>query len=296
MQTKQEIQKLLAAIGVAPNHRRGQNFLIDLNLMRLLIDSADIHSNDVILEVGTGTGSLTQALAERAGLVITVELDNIIAQIAKQQLREYTNIEFLQKDILESKNKIDTSVKEAIIKAKNQYSGRLMLVANLPYSVACPTMINLITTEPKAVAMYVTVQKEVAERMTANPGNKIYGAISIYLAATGDVKLLRTLKPTVFWPRPDVDSAMVSFKYNKQKASRIHNFPLLTETVNLFMQHKRKMLKACVKFAAGQLANIHNWSTVFADSCIDPHWRPENLSPENYISIANICFEFLKNK
>ncbi|TFG48576.1 MAG: ribosomal RNA small subunit methyltransferase A [Candidatus Brocadiia bacterium] len=295
MQTKQDIQKLLASAGVAPNHRRGQNFLIDLNLMRLLIDAAEIHSNDVVLEVGTGTGSLTEALAEKAGLVISVEIDKVLARIAEYQLRKFTNVRLIYTDILESKNTLDHSVKDAIIKARAQYNGRLMLVANLPYSVACPAMINLITDEPFANCMFVTVQKEVAERMTAKSGSKEYGPISIYLAAVGDIKILRTLKPTVFWPQPEVNSAMVSFTYSQEKSARIHSMAVLSEIVNLFMQHRRKMLKACAKFADGRLAKIHNWSTIFADSCVDPHSRPETLTPENYIAIANICSEFIKN-
>jgi len=141
--------------------------------------------------------------------------------------------------------------------------------------------------------MYVTVQKEVAERMTATPGSDDYGTLSICLAATGEVKMERTLKPTVFWPQPQVDSAMISFVRNKEKVCRIRSLELFSEVVNLFMGHRRKMLRACSKLAAGNLVEISNWSQIFEQSCIDPHNRPEKLSPEDYIAISNLCYEYL---
>ncbi len=296
MQTKQQIQQLLASAGVSPNKRRGQNFLIDLNLMRLLIASANIYDNDIVLEVGCGTGSLTEALVEHAGRVIAVEIDPTLAEITKKQLAGKNNIEVIISDALESKNTIDHAVISAIEHARKEYSGRLLLISNLPYSIACPVMMNLTTGPVTADAMYVTVQKEVADRMTAQPNSKHYGTLSIFLNATGHIKTERALKPTVFWPQPKVDSAMVTFIRDKNKAGLIHNIKLLSELVSLFMNHRRKMLKACTKFTQNKLTDIHNWSEIFNLCSVDPHSRPEQLSTENYIAIANLCAEYLKLK
>ncbi len=296
MQTKQQIQQLLASAGVLPNKRFGQHFLIDLNLMRLLIDSAQITNNDIVLEVGCGTGSLTEALAERGGKIIAVELDGTLAKIAERELAKAKNVEIINTDILEAKNTISRTVTGALKLARKKYSGRVLLVANLPYSVASPVMLNLITGSVKADSMYVTVQKEVAGRMTASPGSKDYGTLSIFLCATGDVKTLRVLKPIVFWPQPQVDSAMLSFVRNKGKASRIKSMELFSEVINLFMGHRRKMLKSCTKLAQGKLAEINNWPQIFEQSRIDPHKRPEQLSAEDYIAIANLCHERLNTK
>ena len=109
MHTKQQIQELLSARNFSPNQRRGQNFLIDLNLMRLLIDLAAIYGNDVVMEVGCGTGSLTGALAERCAKVISVEIEDTLAQIAEEQLGEYDNVQIIVGDVLENKNTIDNS-------------------------------------------------------------------------------------------------------------------------------------------------------------------------------------------
>lgn len=294
MHTKQQIQKLLAAANFNPNHRRGQNFLVDLNLMRVLIDLADIHSNDVVLEVGCGTGSLTSALAEKAAAVISVEIEPTLAQIARQQLEEYQNVQIIQNDVLENKNTIDASVMEVLRSAAKQHGGRFMLVANLPYSVACPVMINLTMGDVFVDCMYATMQKEVAERMTASPGGKDYGTLSILLAATGRVKIERQLPPSVFWPKPQIDSAMVSYIRMPEKVEQIHDITVLSDVVALFMGHRRKMLKACAKLAKGRLEKVHDWNEIFTECAIDPHKRPEELIPQSYISIANLCNERTK--
>jgi 16S rRNA (adenine1518-N6/adenine1519-N6)-dimethyltransferase len=293
MQTKQQIQQLLASAGVEPNKRLGQHFLVDLNLMRLLVDTANIDNNDIVLEVGCGTGSLTQALAERAGKVIAVEMDEKLTKIAARELATAGNVEVFNTDILENKNNINQHISGAIELARKKQSGRFLLVSNLPYSVASPLMMNLITGTIVADAMYVTVQKEVAGRMTAAPGDKHYGTLSIHLAVTGDVKTERVLKPTVFWPQPQVSSAMISFVRKAEKAGRIQNMELLGELINLFMQHRRKMVQACTKFVAGKLAEIDNWPEIFQRCSIDPHNRPEQLQPEDFIAISNLCNEYL---
>lgn len=289
MQTKQHIRRLLNEVAVRPKSKLGQNFLIDLNLMRLLIASADIKKNDIVLEVGAGTGSLTAGIAEKAGLCIAVEIDPTLAKFAASQLAGKKNVTILNTDILETKHLIARPVINAIDSARKKYPHRLLLVANLPYSVASPVMLNLVTGPPTADAMFVTVQKEVADRMAAKPDNKNYGALSIVLAATGELEIIRTLKPTVFWPRPKVDSAMLSYIRRKEKADRIKNIQLLTEIVNLFMQHRRKMLKTCTTLPTGKLTQIQNWPELFRRCSIDPNARPTRLSPEKYVELANLC-------
>jgi len=287
MQTKHQIRDLLSSTGAKPNKRLGQHFLIDLNLMRLLVDSADIQKDDVVLEIGCGTGSMTEALAEKAGRVIAVELDWNLSEIAAKHLIKSENVEIINTDILESKNALSQTVTKALDLAGRKCPGRLLLVANLPYSAASPVIMNLVTGPTIADGMYVTVQKEVADRMTAAPASNDYGILSIFLAATGDVKTIRTLKPAVFWPQPQVDSAMVCFVRNRAKSDRIENMGLFSETVHLFMGHRRKTLLSCSRLVLGKLAEIANWPVIFEKCCINPKQRPETLSPEDYIAIAN---------
>ncbi len=146
-------------------------------------------------------------------------------------------------------------------------------------------MTNLVTGSPVADAMFVTVQKEVAERMTAQPGSGDYGTLSIFLGAAGDLKIFRILKPTVFWPKPKVDSAMVSFILNREKYDRIKNMDLFCEIVHLFMSHRRKTILGCSRLAIGRLAQI-DWPAIFDVCGVEPTKRPQELTPEEYIAIA----------
>jgi 16S rRNA (adenine1518-N6/adenine1519-N6)-dimethyltransferase len=291
MQTKQDIERLLAIAGTKPKHRLGQNFLIDLNLMRFLVEAAHVHSPDVVLEVGCGTGSLTEELTSRAGYVVGVECDPILFQITQKRLAQSGNLTLLMTDVLESKNTICVPVVEALQKARGEHSGHLILAANLPYNVASSVMANLITGPLAADRMTVTVQKEVADRMAALPGHEDYGPLSILMSATGQVHFLKKLPPTVFWPRPQVESAMVRFERDPQKVAQIHNMDFFQQVIHLLMSHRRKMIKACVHFAEGDLSHVRHWPDVFAEAFVDPQHRPEDLSAADYINIANVCFE-----
>jgi len=295
MQTKRQIHQLLASAGVVPNRRFGQHFLVDLNLLRLVVDAAQIDPHDVVLEVGCGTGSMTAALAERAGRVVAVEVDPTLAAIARSQLAGADNVELIEGDVLSSKGSFNPAVVEAIgvlgsIKSGvsvSQMVSRLLLVSNLPYDVASAVIANLVNGPLVADAMVVTVQKEVAERMAAAHGGREYGSLSILLGATGDVEVLRILKPGVFWPPPAVDSAIVRFVRNDDKRDAIDDIALFGDVVGLFMGHRRKMLRACAKHAPAHLGDHDLWMGLFEHCRIDPTARPEELSPGQYVELAN---------
>lgn len=291
MQTKQDIQRLLAGAGTQPNRRLGQNFLIDLNLMRLLVQAAHINEQDIVLEVGTGTGSFTQAIAQQCGRVITVEYDTALFTIAQSQFSTLNNVVQFNMDVLENKNTIHQEILDAVICAKDAFAGRFLLVANLPYNVGSSVMANLISGPVPADGMYVTVQKEVADRMAASPGRNDYGTLSILMAATGNVRILRKLPASVFWPKPQVESAMVTYERDAKKVKQIHDMNTFREVIALFMGHRRKMLKACAKLAEGNLQKVRHWGEVFEEAVVDPHKRPEELTSKQYINISNLCYE-----
>jgi 16S rRNA (adenine1518-N6/adenine1519-N6)-dimethyltransferase len=292
MQTKRQIQQLLSSAGARPKGHFGQHFLIDLNLMRLLVDSANIQKDDIVLEVGFGTGSLTEALAEKAGRIIAIEIDPILFGIAEKRFAQAENIELIHGDILESKHTLNRSITDALAVAREQWSGRILLVANLPYVVASPLMMNLVMGPTIVDGMVITVQKEVAERMTARPATDHYGTLSIILDAMGDTETIRTLKPAVFWPRPQVDSAMVRYVRRKEKAGQITNMEMFSEIVHLFFGHRRKTLLSCSKLARGELVKIANWPKIFEKCHIDPTKRPEQISTNNYVAIANYAVNY----
>jgi len=300
MQTKHQIQELLSAAGVSPKRRLGQHFLIDLNLLRLLVDSAEPGPDDVVLEVGCGSGSLTQSLAERAGMAVAVEIVRTLALIAKSQLAGRENVQIVNADVLSGKGSLNPEVVEALERARDRFRstgpsqrgsetslGRLLLVSNLPYDVASPVMIHLAKGPVTADAMFVTVQKEVAERMTAWPGSRDYGTLSIFLQATGDVEILRILKPSVFWPPPAVDSAMIRFVRDERKSRRIANMAVLSDVVGLLMGHRRKMLRACLKSVPAHLGDWDLWMRILEQQGVDPTLRPGDLTAAQYVDLAN---------
>jgi 16S rRNA (adenine1518-N6/adenine1519-N6)-dimethyltransferase len=286
VQTQQTIRELLSSAGLAPNKHFGQHFLVDLNLMRLLLRSAEITDRDVVLEIGFGTGSLTEALVGLARHVVAVDVDKSLLSIAEAQLAGVQNVTLINRDILASKHTLEPQVLEAVLAARHPEGGRLLLVANLPYHVASPVMINLVMGAVVADAMVVTVQKEVGDRMMAPPGDGQYGALSVILQATGHLKRLRVLKPSVFWPPPRVDSAMLSFVRDPRKVDLIGDLPLFREVLDLFFGHRRKMLKATTKSAVGRLADIADWHGLFAACGMDPKTRPEQVSSDQFVALA----------
>lgn len=293
MQTKQQIEQLLASAGVSPNKKLGQNFLIDLNLIRFLVEKADITKDDIVLEVGCGTGTLTETLAEKAGRVVVVEYDKAMWQITSNLLKDKNHVKIIHGDALRNKNAINSQAIEEIMDIRQNLKGRVMLVANLPYNIAASLMINLIVGPLTVDSMYVTIQKEVAQRMTSGPGDKLYGILSIMMESAGKVNFLKKLPPNVFWPAPKVESAMVEFIRDQEKLKRIKNLKIFRDVINLFMGHRRKMLKACTKFAIGDLEGISSWDEVFERSKVDPTLRSEKLHADDFIRLANMCSELL---
>lgn len=288
MQTKKQITELLESAGTYPKHNFGQNFLIDRNLINLITETACLTKQDVVLEVGCGTGSLTADLAQQARDVIAVEIDNDLFAIASDQLQTFENITLLNCNIIEKKHNITPEVAQIIKTKTTQSQGKLLLVANLPYNIASPLMLSLTTVSPFADAMHITIQKEVAYRMTAEPDTEYYGILSIALNAIGDTEIVRIIGPESFWPKPKVDSAIVSFTNNSEKRQKIQNIDLFLQIVRFFMQHKRKMLKSTIKSATGPLAQLKDYPEILKDAKIDPALRPQSVKIDQFVTLSNL--------
>jgi len=281
--TKQQLQALLADAGLQPQHKWGQNFLIDLNLMRLLVDAADIKSHDLVLEVGPGPGSLTDLLAQHARHVVAVEIDPQLTAIAQQQLAHHNNVTLIQTDVLARKSALAPTVLDALDQHRPTPPGRFLLVANLPYQIASPLIINLLIGPNPPHGIYVTIQAEVADRMTAAPATKPFGQLSVILQATGNVRRLRTLKPQAFWPMPSVNSAMIAYQRDDAKLKRIGDCRHFRYTIDLLLHHRRKTIRHCLAQACDKqlTANILNQLN------IHPSTRAETLSPNQFIQLAH---------
>lgn len=273
--------------GIRPRNGLGQNFLIDLNLLKILADSADLSANDVILEIGTGAGSLTALLAARAAAVVTVELDPRLFQLAVEELHAQGNVAMLQTDALKGKNRINRDVLAAVYAHLDAAPGRrFKLVANLPYNIAAPVLGNLLAEKRPPESMTVTVQKELAERITAAPGTKDYGALGIWIQSQCRAAILRELPPTVFWPRPKVSSAFVRIDLDRPMRERIGNPAFFHDFVRAMFRHRRKFLRTQLLLAAGKCLEKSGVDAILDRLKLDPSLRAERLDVETFI---NLC-------
>lgn len=247
-QTATYLSKRLTSAGLKPISRYGQNFLVDLNLVELIARSAEMTKDDIVLEIGTGVGSLTSILSELAGAVLTVEIDQNLFGLASDELRGRPNVKMIHGDALKNKNTFRPDLLPLICEAQAKLpdTGRFMLVANLPYNVATPIVSNLLRQSPTPDRMVVTVQKEVGDRMTAQPGTKDYGALSVWLQSQCDVGIVRTLPPDVFWPRPKVDSAIVRLDLDPKRRGQFVDLEYFHQTVRALFFHRRKYLRSVV--------------------------------------------------
>ena len=248
MQTLTEIKELLAIAGHEPKKALGQNFLIDHNLIRKLVDASGVQSGDLVLEVGPGTGALTVELLERGCVVIACELDRDFVRLLKETLGEQypDTLSIIGGDCLANKRAMHEDIVDAI-------DGRdFKMVANLPYHAATPLMLALMTQHPNCLGMYTTIQHEVVERFGASPGSKVYGTISIIAQCLGDVGKVAKLAPGCFWPQPNVGSAMMRWDRNLEAFSSEEEgwWATMADMTQSLFQRRRKKLAGSVKTMA----------------------------------------------
>ena len=286
-QTVSYVANRLKAAGLRPVNRFGQNFLVDLNLIDLIARSADLTRQDVVLEIGTGTGSLTSRMAGKAGQVVTVEIDANLAELARQEFADQPHVTLLQRDALKNKNTIHESVLQAVREAMERIGpgAQFKLVANLPYNVATPIISNLLDVDPVPNRMVVTIQKELAERITAQPSTKDYSALSIWVQALAQSQIVRILPPSVFWPRPKVHSAILRIDPDPQLRSRIVDLDFFHRTLRALYFHRRKFLRSVVLSAMkGQLEKA-TVDEVLSAAGMTETTRAEELSVEKTIDL-----------
>ena len=293
-QTRSYLLKKFETMGIRPQTRLGQNFLIDLNLLRLLHESGNITENDVILEVGTGTGSLTAAMASKAATVITVELDPVMQNLAKQELFGRENIRFLKCDILKNKNKLREEVLEIIRDelskpGTNGERRTFKLVANLPYNVATPLISNLLLTDVPPSLMCVTIQKELADRIVAKPRSKDWGALSLWIQAQCQAEIVRTMPPTVFWPRPKVDSAIIRLTLDEKRRSKIPDLKFYNEFCRAIFFHRRKFLRAELCSAFKYTIPKERIDDLMEEMQFDATTRAETLPLKTMQRLCELC-------
>jgi 16S rRNA (adenine1518-N6/adenine1519-N6)-dimethyltransferase len=288
-QTQGYLQQLFAERGIAPRSRLGQNFLIDLNIQRLLVETARLERRDVALEVGAGTGGLTAELARYAGQVLAVEIDPRYYALAAEAVAGCTNVTLVHADVLKSKNRLNPQLLEQLhgLMGALGPDAQFKLVANLPYSAATPVIANLLGSDPAPASMSVTIQQELADRLAARPRTKDYGALSVWVQGLAKVRLVRRLPPSVFWPRPKVFSAIVQIVPQPGWRARISELGLFHELVRRAFLHRRKKLSNTLSAEFREQFTKPEAEHFLEAQGVSPDARPEAVTVRQWIELGN---------
>lgn len=264
----------------------GQNFLVDSNILDGILESAEVSSDDCVLEIGPGIGSLTQVLAEKAKKVIAVEIDSQLIPILHGTLAGYENIKILNQDIL--KTDIDSLI------AEENNGQAIRVVANLPYYITTPIIMDLLENHRNVKSITVMVQKEVAERMQALPKTKDYGSLSVAVQYYCDANMDMVVQPSCFIPKPKVASAVITLKLRMEPRVRVVDEALFFHVVKCAFGQRRKTLLNTL-YNLGEFAmDKETLAEMIRAIGQDERVRGEALSIEEFGMLANAIAERLK--
>ncbi len=292
-QTQSYLRSLFARRGISPQRRLGQNFLIDLNIHELIVKTAEVGAGDVVLEIGSGTGALTSLMAGLGAAVVAVDVDPAMARLTAESTAGVLNVRVLYLDALATKHTLHPEMLDNVRSGMAAGKGeRFKLVANLPYHVATPVITNLlIHAEFCPMLMTVTIQREMADRLCAPAASPAYGAVSVVVQALAEVSLVRSLPPSVFWPRPKVDSAVIAIRPDPVKRAAVGDVSFFHGLVRRIFLHRRKYLRHA-------LAGIwrDQWDKAEVDTWLESRGlrgqiRAEVLDIEEFVALAHALRE-----
>lgn len=261
----------------------GQNFITDANLLDAIVSDAGLESEDEVLEIGTGAGTLTKAMAKKCNKVLTIEIDNNLRPILSENFSGIDNIELCFADFM----KVPAS------EVNKHFSRPFKVVANLPYYITTPIIFRLIEENFNVTSITIMVQKEVADRLSSESGTKDYGAITVELDAIANVSTKRIVSKKMFTPMPKIDSAIVRIDIDRNKY-KILNKQILTKTIQSAFSMRRKTLSNCLKsklnLSQQQIDKLYN------NLGFHPQIRGEVLSTSQFVDLANEITNELSNQ
>jgi 16S rRNA (adenine1518-N6/adenine1519-N6)-dimethyltransferase len=290
-QTQSYLRGLFEAHRVRLKSKLGQHFLIDLNLLDLIVRAAELTRADLVLEVGTGTGSLTTRLAEHAGAVLTIEVDRDFHALAGEAVRGQDHVRLLHADALKNKNQLNPDLLALLHEVRHQYRAqRVKLVANLPYAVATPVISNLLLSDLPIERMVVTVQWEIAEKLAAAAGGPEFGALSVLVQAVADVEILRRVHPAAFWPRPAVDSGIVRIWPRPAKRAQVPDLLRFRGFLRDIYSHRRKNLRGAILSIPGRSRDKAWVDAKLAELGYTGTERAETLSVAQHLQLCEAVY------
>lgn len=281
-----KIKEIMNIHGLKFSKSLGQNFLIDENILKKIVDIAKITKEDCVIEVGPGIGNLTQHIAEAAGSVVAIEIDKALVPVLKDTLKNYSNIEIINEDIL----KIDL---HKLIRERFQ-NQTVKVVANLPYYATTPIIMKFLEGKVPIKSLTVMIQKEVAQRMQAKPGTKDYGSLSIAVQYYSDPSILLRVPPSVFIPQPNVESVVVKLEILNEPRVYVQREDLFFALVkDAFGKRRKTVLNA---LSTGDLKlNKGLLKEILDESNIEENRRGETLTIEEYALLSNNLAKIYNN-
>ena len=274
---------IMEKYGIHTKKSFGQNFLTDLNVLNNIVTAANITKDDNVIEIGPGIGALTEQLAQAAGEVLALEIDADLIPVLDEVLAPYDNVTVLNQDVLEAH--LPALIQEQFTDPTKP----VKVVANLPYYITSPILMNLLASPVDWAAICVMMQKEVAQRLTAAPGTKQYGALTLAIEYQMDAKIAFDVSRRVFVPSPNVDSAIVVLTPRKQQlAVQPFDKQKLFGFIRGCFAHRRKSLWNNLQGVIGkQPATKDKMAAVLDELGISPQIRPERLTLDQFIALAN---------
>lgn len=277
--TASRTKEILDKHGVKFKKSLGQNFLIDANVIHKVLDKAEVDEGTAVIEVGPGIGSLTEQIAKRAGKVVAYEIDQRLIPVLNDTLGPYTNVEVINEDILEA------DIGEVIEEKFSDFK-EVVVIANLPYYITTPILMNFLMQKLPIDRYYVMMQKEVGERISAGPNTKAYGSLSIAIDYYTDAKTVQSVPKSVFMPAPNVDSIIVEMKARKVPKVSVEDEDVFFKlTRGAFVQRRKTILNNYLilfedgKKLKGEISDLLNAAG------IDPGRRGESLTIEDFAAI-----------
>lgn len=279
--TPRRTKEILERYNLSAKKSLGQNFIIDTNILENIVSAGNIDEKTTVIEVGPGIGALTEQIAKRAGKVVAFEIDDRLLPVLEDTLSPYTNVTILYQDIL----KADL---ESFRKDKLSDAEHLVVVANLPYYVTTPIIINFLESALKIDTMVMMMQKEVANRISAKPSTKAYGSLSIAVQYYMGAEVLFTVPKTVFMPQPNVESAVIRLTKKSQQEVVVKDESFFFEMVRLAFVQRRKTLWNNLKTAFGKEEGTQEqMKKALQEADIDPVRRGETLTIQEFARLSD---------
>lgn len=273
-------KEVLARYNMSAKKKFGQNFLIDSGVLEGIVEAAGVTEDDCVLEIGPGIGSLTQYLAEAAGRVVAVEIDKTLLPVLDDTLSEYDNVTIINNDVL----KVD------ITEVVNEYNqGRpIKVVANLPYYITTPIIMKLFESGAPIESITVMVQKEVADRMSAGPGNKDYGSLSLAVGFYAEAQAVMDVPPSSFIPQPKVGSAVVKLVRCDEPRVSVKDEKFMFAIIRDAFNQRRKTLSNAISNGAELHVSRQQITDALKTMGIDERARGETLTLAQFAELSDI--------